>query len=187
MRKLSKEQYDQAIAYDITKDFITVHENPVDEYPWVTFEIEERAIDVLSVILAKKDGYTEEDLEKNDALKRRYITLADRDIRQNGYKIHSTINKEIYDAMQQVVANYRYYGSDPNEKRSQILKQAKRKSVPDPVETGAILIENKTGKIISFVGGRDYNREQLNHATNALSFKRFNHEAIARITLQPLN
>ena len=35
------------------------------------------------------------------------------------------------------------------------------------METGAILIENKTGKIISFVGGRDYNREQLNHATDA--------------------
>ena len=41
MKKLIKRQYDEAIAYDITKDFITVHENPVDEYPWVTFEIEE--------------------------------------------------------------------------------------------------------------------------------------------------
>ena len=41
----------------------------------------------------------------------------------------------------------------------------KPKSVTDPVETGAILIENKTGKIISFVGGRDYKREQFNHAT----------------------
>ena len=30
-----------------------------------------------------------------------------------------------------------------------------------------MLIENKTGKIISFVGGRDYNSEQLNHATSA--------------------
>ena len=42
------------------------------------------------------------------------------------------------------------------------------KTVKDPVETGAILIENKTGKIISFVGGRDFNREQMNHATSAL-------------------
>ena len=164
--KISKDQYDQAVAYDITKDFITVHENPVDEYPWVTFEIEERAIDVLSVILAKNDGYTEEDLQKNDALKRRYITLADRDIRQNGYKIHSTINKEIYDAMQQVVADYSYFGSDRTKKVTD-PETGESKSVPDPVETGAILIENKTGKIISFVGGRDYKREQLNHATNA--------------------
>ena len=26
----------------------------------------------------------------------------------------------------------------------------------------------RLGKIISFVGGRDYNRQQLNHATNAI-------------------
>ena len=55
------------------------------------------------------------------------------------------------------------------------------KTVPDPVETGAILIENKTGKIISFVGGRDYKREQINHATDAYTFKRFNHETITRL------
>ena len=54
------------------------------------------------------------------------------------------------------------------QKRSRILKQVKRKQLQNPVEAGAILIENKTGKIISFVGGRDYKREQLNHATMAL-------------------
>ena len=52
--KISKDQYDKALAYDITKDFITVHENPVEEYPWVTFEIEQRASEVLSVISLKK-------------------------------------------------------------------------------------------------------------------------------------
>ena len=40
-------------------------------------------------------------------------------------------------------------------------------TVQEPVETGAILIENKTGKILSFVGGRDFDREQTNHATSA--------------------
>ena len=38
----------------------------------------------------------------------------------------------------------------------------------EPVEVGAMLIENKTGKIISFVGGRDHNKQQLNHATSAI-------------------
>ncbi|WP_428911301.1 transglycosylase domain-containing protein [Niallia sp. Krafla_26] len=165
--KITKEQYDHAVGYDITKDFITIHENPVDEYPWVTFEIEERAIDVMSVVLAKKDGYTEEDLQKNKALKKRYLTLADRDIRQNGYKIHSTINKDIYDAFQKVVADYSYYGSDRTKK--EVDPETKEtKLVPEPVETGAMLIENKTGRIISFVGGRNYHREQLNHATKAI-------------------
>ena len=30
-----------------------------------------------------------------------------------------------------------------------------------------MLIENKTGKILSFLGGRDFELEQLNHATQA--------------------
>lgn len=165
--KINKKQYEEALAYDITKDFITKHENPVEEYPWVTFEIEKRATDVMSVLLAEKDGFTEEELEQDDALKEKYLTLADRDIRQNGYKIHSTINKDIYDNMQAVADNFQYYGSDRT-KTVTDPETGETKSVTNPVETGAILIENKTGKIISFVGGRDYKREQLNHATNAI-------------------
>nr|WP_295974735.1 transglycosylase domain-containing protein [uncultured Bacillus sp.] len=164
--KISKKQYDEALAYDITKDFIAVHENPVEQYPWVTFEIEKRAAEVMSVVLAKNDGFTEEDLNHNDALKDKYLTLADRDIRQGGYKIHSTINKEMYDRMQEVAQNFPYYGTD---RKITVTdpESGETKVVPEPVELGAILIENKTGKIISFVGGRDYNREQLNHATSA--------------------
>ena len=75
--------------------------------------------------------YTEEDLQKNDALKRRYITLADRDIRQNGYKIHSTINKEIYDAMQQVL------------QITVIMEVTGRKQVTDP-ETGETQISSRS-------------------------------------------
>ena len=37
----------------------------------------------------------------------------------------------------------------------------------DPVQVGAIMIENSTGKILSFIGGRDHEQEALNHATQA--------------------
>lgn len=36
-----------------------------------------------------------------------------------------------------------------------------------PVQTGSIVIDNKTGRILSFVGGRDHTITQVNHATNA--------------------
>ncbi len=36
-----------------------------------------------------------------------------------------------------------------------------------PVQVGSIVIENSTGKILSFVGGRDFEIEELNHATQA--------------------
>src|SRR5690606_4338714 len=39
--------------------------------------------------------------------------------------------------------------------------------VEDPVQVGSIMIENNTGKILAFVGGRDYETEALNHATQA--------------------
>ena len=37
----------------------------------------------------------------------------------------------------------------------------------DPVQVGAIMIENSTGKILSFIGGRDHSQEATNHATQA--------------------
>ena len=33
--------------------------------------------------------------------------------------------------------------------------------VEDPVQVGAIMIENSTGKILSFIGGRDHEHEAL--------------------------
>ncbi len=164
---IDKQQYTEALAYDITKDFIPPKESPSKTYPWLTAEIEKRSIDILAGILAKQDGYEEQDLLKDKALKEEYRTIADRNIRQNGYKIHSTINKDIYDAMQKVKDNFPHYGPD---KPQQVTdpETNEKITVNEPVEVGAILIENKTGKIISFVGGRNHEREQLNHATSAV-------------------
>jgi penicillin-binding protein len=164
---INEEQYKEALAYDITKDFIPPAPSPQEKYPWLTAEIEMRAIEILAGILAKKDGYEEEDLKKDKALMQEYREIADLNIRQNGYKIHTTIDKDIYDAMQQVKNNFAYYGPDKPEKKID-PETGQPVTVMEPVEVGAILIENKTGKIISFVAGRDYNREQLNHATRAV-------------------
>ncbi|TVX77295.1 peptidoglycan glycosyltransferase [Peribacillus simplex] len=163
---ITKEEYDKANAYDITKDFIGKTEMPSEKYPWLTYEIEKRSIEILSVSLAKEDGYEEKDL-KNDDLKDQYLALADRKLRQNGYQIYTTIDKKIYDKMQEVTKNYPNYGYD---KTAQVVDPDTKemKTVSEPVEAGAILIENKTGKIISFVGGRDFKREQTNHATASL-------------------
>ncbi len=164
---INEQQYNEAIVYDITKDFIPSKENPQEKYPWVTVEIEKRSIDILATILAKQDGYEEQDLKKDNVLLEEYHQLADRNIRQNGYKIYSTINKDIYDAMQQVKDTSKYYGPDQSQEKTD-PETGEKITVKEPVEVGAILIENKTGKIISFVGGRNYEQEQLNHATSAV-------------------
>ncbi|WP_066311182.1 transglycosylase domain-containing protein [Bacillus sp. FJAT-29814] len=164
---INETQYQEALAYDITQDFTQPTANPIDNYPWVTFEIEKRAIDVLTTVLAEKDGYSEKDLQKDESLFYKYKGLASQNLRQNGYEIHTTIDKEIYDAMQVIKDNYRDYGPDkPQEKEDP--DTGEKITVMEPVEVGAQLIENKTGRIISFVGGRDYNKQQLNHATSAV-------------------
>jgi len=165
---ITSEEYNKAIEYDITKDFIKNADDghTIDEYPWLTFEIEKRAKNVLAYILAEKDGYEKADLDADEDLKGEYLTLADRDLRQNGYNVHTTINKDIYDKMQKVAQNFELYGNDKPEEITD-PETGEKVTIKEPVELGAILIENKSGKIISFVGGRDFKREQLNHATDA--------------------
>lgn len=166
---ITDEEFKEAINHDITKDFVkeVPSDNTVEEYPYLTFEIEGRAVEILAKILAERDGYEPEDFEKDKELRAEYHALADRDLRQNGYKIYSTINKKIYDKMQVTAKNYAYYGSDKPQEIPDPDDPNKKVTIMEPVEVGATLIENKTGKIISFVGGRNFKREQLNHATNA--------------------
>jgi penicillin-binding protein len=164
---INSSQYAQAADYDITKDFAPPKDNPLEKYPWLTNEIEKRSSQVLAVVLAKKDGIDEKALVNDQNLKAKYTTLASRDLRQKGYDIHTTIDKDIYEAMQNTKDQYNSYG--PN--KPQVVKDPDKEesiTIMEPVEVGALLIENKTGKIISFVGGRDYNRQQLNHATSAI-------------------
>lgn len=163
---ISERQYNEALAYDITKHLAPPKPSPFEKYPWLTMEIEQRAKAILADVLAKKDGYTKKDLQNNPSLYEEYKTKAERQLRQNGYDIYTTIDKDIYDRMQAVVAKYPYFGSDIVT-REKDKKTGKIVTKVEPVEVGAMLIENKTGRIISFVGGRDYHREQLNHATQA--------------------
>jgi penicillin-binding protein len=164
---ITQKQYLDASAYDIKTDFIPPGVNSIETYPWLTFEIEKRAVEVLTTVIAKKDGYSEKDLKKDENLYYKYKTLATHDLHQNGYEIHTTINKDIFDVMQTVKDKYPYYGPDKREEKVD-PETGEKKTVMEPVEVGAMLIENKTGKIISFVGGRDFNKQKLNHATSAV-------------------
>jgi len=164
---ISDEEYEEAMKYDIKENLIEPKPSLTDEYPWLTSEIEERAAAILARQLAVEEGYEESDLEKDEDLHNYYYSTAFKELRQKGYRIHSTIDKKIYDVFQDVAKDFEYYGYD---KREDITdpETGEKIKVMEPVETGAMLIENKTGRIISFVGGRDHSREQTNHATDAV-------------------
>lgn len=171
---ITDEEYEEAIAYDITQDFIEPKKSLRQQYPYLIEELTDRTIDILSVVLAEQDGYSKDELDNSATLNEEYKILAERALTSNGYRIHSTIDKEVYDAFQKVTKEYTNFGRDKlavnvnTGKQIMVTDEETGEEVPlgqQPVQVGAELIENSTGRIIAFVGGRDYDISQKNYAT----------------------
>ena len=158
---ITEKEYKEAIEYNIVEDFAEKSASPVEKYPAVVFELEKRAKEILTEVLAEEDGYSMEEIEESEELQEQYEMLADRALRMNGYHIHSTIDKKMFDAMQKAAKDYQYYGPDRT-----IPVEGEDEPKIEQVETGAVIIENKTGKILSFVPGRDFRagESENNHA-----------------------
>jgi len=120
----------------------------------------------MAKILAKKDGIDTNRLDEEARLREKYEILADRELRTKGYKIYSTVDKKMYDAMNNVKTNFSSYGTTLSTQTTD-KETGETKTVEAPVQVGAMAIENATGKIKSFIGGRDYDLENLNHATSS--------------------
>ncbi|WP_436836785.1 transglycosylase domain-containing protein [Planococcus liqunii] len=162
---ITEEEYNQAVAYDIVKDFRKDEQRSYEKYPYITVELEKRASRIIMDVLAEQDGVDPKTLEENNKIYEEYAILADRAVRSNGYRIHSTINKDLYDAHEKAKNAYKGYGTtltveSTNEEGEAVMKEL-------PVQVGSMMIENKTGRILSFIGGRDHAVEKLNHATQA--------------------
>ena len=163
---ISESEYNQAISYDITKDFREPEKLAKDSYPWLTYELEGRAKRIIAGILAERDGIDPNRLDEEENLLEKYEILADRDIRSSGYRIYSTIDKDLYDAMQEAAENFNYYGHTFT--RTEVDPESGEEyEVQIPVQVGGMLVENQTGKILSFVGGRDFSISELNYSTQA--------------------
>lgn len=163
---ITKKEYEKALKYNITKDFRSREKQATEKYPYVTYQIEDSAKEIMAKILAKKDGIETKRLDKEAKLKEKYVILADRELRASGYKIYSTIDKKLYDSMDAAKESFPYYGATYT-KNVTDPETGETKSVADPVQVGGVLIENSTGRLLSFIGGRDFKLEELNHATQA--------------------
>lgn len=164
---ITEQELNKNLAFDLRNHLLKKRKTASEKYPWLTEEVEKRAKLILLENLAKENGQSLEALYKKKQELAEYKSLAEKQLKQNGYRIYTTIHKDIFENMQQAAKEYTYYGPS-----LQALKRdpdtGKKIKVKEPVEVGAMMIENSTGKILSFVGGRDHEREQLNHATSSL-------------------
>ncbi|PIC65220.1 peptidoglycan glycosyltransferase [Sporosarcina sp. P13] len=163
---ITEEEYREAIAYDIVKDFRQPSRRATERYPYVTQEIQNRTVEILAKVLAEKDGLDASRFDEDSKVKEKYEIMADRSMRTDGYRIYSTIDKELYDQMNEVAKNFKYYGFTYTSTKTD-ADSGKTTIVEDPVQVGATMIENHTGKVLSFIGGRDHEIEAMNHSTQA--------------------
>ena len=162
--KITKEQYEEALAYDITKDFLPPKEITSDRQSYLYQAVHREAVKVLMTKAAEKNKLTYDDISNDSELFNKYYDDAEKELSTGGYKVTSTIDKKVYDAMQEAMAKYgddigptyhtQYVDSNTGETKTQ----------EEPPQNGAVMIENKTGRIISFVAGRDFEKNQVDHA-----------------------
>ena len=146
---LSQEDYETYKAYDIKKDFLPAENVNVTAKGFLYFTALDEATNLMYDYLIKKDNVSAQE-QKNESIQKSYHELAEKEIQNGGYRITTTIDKAIHTAMQDAVANYGYLVDD---------------NTGQP-EVGNVLMDNQTGAILGFVGGRDYQSNQNNHAFN---------------------
>ena len=162
--KITKEQYEEALAYDITKDFLPPKEISSDRQSYLYQAVNREAIKVLITKAAQKNKLTYDEVRNDSELYNKYYDEASRKLSSSGYKITSTIDQKVYDAMQKAIASYgNQIGPTYN---TQYVDQntGETKTQTEPAQNGAVMIENKTGRILGFVAGRDFESNQVDHA-----------------------
>lgn len=162
--KITQEQYQEALAYDITQDFLPAEEITAHTHSYLYQAVNREATKIFMTRLAERDKLTYEDLQKDTELFNRYYDKATEELANGGYRIQSTIDKDIYAAMQDVIANY---GAQigPDYETSYVDPQSgEAKTQTDMAQNGSVLIENKTGRVLGFVAGRDFDVNQVDHA-----------------------
>ncbi|MEC3885021.1 transglycosylase domain-containing protein [Halobacillus sp. HZG1] len=164
---ITQAEYDEAMKFEINEETLTDPKATVlGTYPAINQEVQGRAKALIKDHLMKENGHTEKDLAEDDELSEEYETMAERELSAGGYQIHTTLDKEVYDAMQKVRDSYTE-GNWPWGKETVLNSEGEKVKVDSPLQLGSIIIENSTGKIYGFIGGYDFEEENLNHATQA--------------------
>ena len=144
---LTKEEYDQYKDYNLKQDFLPSGTVNAVSRDYLYFTAMSEATDRMYDYLVQQDNVSSQELKK-EAVQKAYHERAEQELSKGGYKITTTINKKIHTAMQNAVATYGRLVDD---------------STGQP-EVGNVLMDNKTGAVLGFVGGRNYQTNQNNHA-----------------------
>lgn len=146
--KINDQQYQEALHFDLQGSLAERVKKAYSTYPYLMIEVEKEAAKALLKAehpdldpKENPDGYNEE------------LKNIQAQISRGGFHIYTTIDKEIYDSMRTIAQDPKNFSPDDKVKGME--------------QIGAVMMESKTGAILGMMEGRDFFKEQLNHATQA--------------------
>ncbi|XJS11491.1 transglycosylase domain-containing protein [Aerococcaceae bacterium WGS1372] len=165
-KKITREEYEEASAYNITRDFLKTETRPVERQTYLYQAIMNGAIEKIMLLNIQDDGYTWQQVFSDDDWYNEYYFAAEEQLRTGGYKVYSTIDKEIYEQLNasaqayedQLGAVYDGVYTDPETGHETYYIER--------VQTGLVAIDNNSGRVLGFVAGTDYENNQIDHAFN---------------------
>lgn len=161
---ITREEYESALHYDITQDFLPTQPTQEQRQTYLYQAIMHGAIEKLMRINIENDQVDWKLVWADDEWYNEYYFEAEDELRTGGYHVYSTIDKEIYDQLQTSAQTYNdelgvtYDGiyTDPD--------TGEQTYYVEPVQTGLVVIDNQTGRVLGFVAGTDYENNQIDHA-----------------------
>lgn len=163
--RITEAQHKEAKSFDIRVSLAERTPSMVEKYPFLTFEIERRAIEIIAEQRMETEGVERESLS-SEAYEE-YTNDARKQLSRGGYKIYTTIDRELYEAFHEVAANEDLFGSRSKENTYTFTdpETGEEKEQGYLEQTAATLIDNHTGAIMAMVEGRDFEEFQYNQNT----------------------
>ncbi|MGG4036323.1 transglycosylase domain-containing protein [Paenibacillus cisolokensis] len=146
--RITQAEYEEAKAFDIRASLAKPSPKAYAKYPYLMFEAQRAAAEIL--LKQKNPELTEADLRNNPAL----VEEARQELLSSGYRVYTTIDKKIYSLMKKIAEDKNNFTPDSKEKGME--------------QIAAVMINHKTGAIISMLEGRDFYEEQMNLATQMI-------------------
>ena len=149
---ITKAQLEEAKNFDIKGAFTKQKYSEYTDYPFIRDEVTSSVAEILAEQTATKN-HKEEAFKNNAEYRNDLIEKSRIKFITGGYKVKTTLDKKLYDTLQETKKQFASYPTYTHA------------GVVYPLEIGASVIENSTGKVLAFIGGMDYKKQQLNHAT----------------------
>lgn len=165
-KQITESQYNKAKKFDLASDFqkpAKAKEKKI-KYGYVYNLLTAQAETILIKRLAKNDGLKYSELKKDQNLYDKYAAQATTELHNKHYRIDSTIDKDLYIAMNEQAQSFKANLGTTHNSTATDPNTGKTIKVSEPVQNGSVLLDNKTGQVLSFVGGVNFKKSQMNHA-----------------------